>query len=262
MAQQFVKVTPPETEPALPQESLIEPEFADHYQAWKDNPTPTTMGGMIKAVNPVIESAVKTYGRPSPTLRSRAKVISADAINKYDPSKGKLRTHLMYHLQGLRRYSTREQQVIRLPERVSLDLYRIREAENELKDTLGRDPSVAELADRTGLSKRRIGYVRKAQPGMAEGSLAPVGEPGEEQAQLGPAVQSASGEEAWQNFVYHDLGPMDQLIMEHTLGLYGKPILPKKEIARKAGITPGAVSQRAAKIQAQLNRQEELGFEV
>jgi len=44
------------------------------------------------------------------------------------------------------------------------------------------------------------------------------------------------------------------LIMDMTLGRNGKRRTPTQEIARKLGITPGAVSQRAAKIQTMLDK--------
>jgi DNA-binding NarL/FixJ family response regulator len=47
--------------------------------------------------------------------------------------------------------------------------------------------------------------------------------------------------------------------MEHTVGLHGKKVLPKQGIAAKLNLSPGAISQRAAKIQEKLNRKEELG---
>jgi len=262
MAQQLFKVpmTPPVPAPApVEPENLLEPEFAEHYQTWKAAPGPKTMTPMLKAINPVIESAMRTYAaKGSPTLRSQAKVMAADAIGRYDPARGKLRTHLMYHLQGLRRAGTQESQIIRVPERVGIDLHRMRQAENELRDQFGRYPSMAELADHTGLSKKRIMYVRKAQPGLPEGMLSAEGESGEEQAALGPAIQTPENERIWNEYVYHDLAPTDQLIMEHTLGMYGKPVLPKKLIAKRLGISPGAVTQRAAKIQERIDKREEL----
>lgn len=238
--------------------TLLEPEFADHFNDWKKAPTPQTTSLLLKAVNPVIDSALKTYGGrgSSPTLRSKARLMAVDAFKRYDPSRAKLRTHLMSHLQGLRRASAQESQIISIPERVGLDLHKLRLAENELGDKLSREPSTMELADHTGLSHKRIEYIRKAQPGLSEGALAPEGEAEEGQG-IGPAITSPESQ-AWVNFVYHDLNPVDQIIMEHSLGLHGKQILPKQLIAAKLKLSPGAISQRAAKIQEKINKKDEL----
>jgi DNA-binding NarL/FixJ family response regulator len=48
------------------------------------------------------------------------------------------------------------------------------------------------------------------------------------------------------------------VILEHALGLHGKPVLQNQQIAKKLRLSPGAVSQRKAKIQAKLNLQDDL----
>jgi DNA-directed RNA polymerase specialized sigma subunit len=239
----------------------LEPDYETHYQTWKDDPGPHTMGPLLKAVNPVIDSALKSYGgfsSASPTLRTRAQLLAADAIKSYDPQRAKLRTHLMTNLQGLRRYAAREGQVVRVPERVGIDLHRLKNSEAELRDQFNREPSMAELADHSGLSRRRIQHVRRAGGlGMTESQTHGVGEDGDINTH-GPAVVSTDGDRVWHEFVYGDLDPVDQKIMEHSLGLFDQPVLPKKLIARKLGISPGAVSQRSARIQKLIDRRDEL----
>jgi predicted transcriptional regulator len=41
--------------------------------------------------------------------------------------------------------------------------------------------------------------------------------------------------------------------MEWKTGIYGKQILSTNDIAKKLGLTPGAVSQRASRILAKVN---------
>lgn len=239
---------------------FLESEFSEPYKAWKADPTPQAASGLLKAVNPVLTAAMRSYGtQGSPTLRSRAKILALDAIAKYDPSRSALRTHLMSQLQGLRRFSAKETQAISIPEQVSLDLGKLREGENFLRDKYGRDPSDTELADYAGLSIKRISYIRKAKPTYAESSLQSGFE--EDDDVYSPAVASRPGKGIyqWHNLVYNDLDPRDQIIMEHTFGMHGKPVLSNQEIARRIGISPGAISQRRAKIQAKLDLREDLG---
>jgi hypothetical protein len=73
-----------------------------------------------------------------------------------------------------------------------------------------------------------------------------------------PAVASTD-DEHWTNFVVGGLHPIDQRIAEHVLGLHGQPILQKKDIARKLGLSPGSISQRAARIQQLLDKRDEVG---
>ena len=241
-------------------ESYLEPEFQPHFAAWQKAPhEPAATGRFLDAIKPIIASAVRSYGgkNPSPVLHSKAKLMALDAARRYDPSKAKLRTHLMTNLQGLRRLVVREGQIISIPERVGLDLHHIHRATEELADRLGRDPSDSELADHTGISLKRLAHVRKAKPGFAESQMVTQGESGEEQ--FNPAVVDPTGNrKQLLDFIYHDLHPVDQLILEHTVGLHGKRILPKQEIARKVGLSAGSISQRAARIQQTLDEAGDL----
>lgn len=249
--------------PAAPQTSYLEPEFAQHYNDWKANPNPTTAGALINKVQPVLKEAIRTYSgalTPSPTLESKTKKLALQAIRGYDPTRAKLRTHLLSQLQGIRRLSAKEEQIINVPEQVLLDANRARESENQLRDKLGRDPSDVELADHTGLSRRRLGYLRTIKPTYAMGKLERVDEEGSSLSQ--PAVVTEATPTAmatWHDFVYHDLDPIDQQIMEHALGMHGKRVLSNQELAQKLRLSPGAVSQRKAKIQTKLDYRELTG---
>jgi DNA-directed RNA polymerase specialized sigma subunit len=232
----------------------LEPEYHAPFTAWQQNPNTTTTGAMLTAMKPIISSAVKTYAgsTPSPTMQSRAKLLAVEGLKRYDPTRAKLKTHLMSHMQGLRRFANREDQIMRVPERVGLDNYHLVQAENELQDRLGREASTPELADHTGLSARRIGYIRQASPGLSEGQMMPEGDD-ENAMGTGPGVVDSPGQSHILNYVYHDLHPTDQLIMEHTMGMNGRRKIGKKQIATKLRLSPGAISQRAARIQQKLD---------
>lgn len=238
--------------------NLLESEFSDIYNQWKKEPSPANNTLILKAVNPVLTSAIKTYGfTGSPTLQGRAKIMALDAIKKYDPTKAKLRTHLMAQLQGLRRAAAREQQILSVPEKVGLDIVHLKNAENDLRDQLARDPSDVELSDYLKLPIKRIKYIRNMRKTYAEGQIKKITDEGEDYA--APSIESTRGIHQWHNLVYHDLHPIDQVIMEHTLGMNGKPILSNKELAIRLNISPGAISQRKSKIQDKLNLRDTFG---
>lgn len=237
--------------------SLLEPSFAEPYNAWKANPHPESTGNLLRSVDPIINEAMRTYGSgssASPTLRGKAKQLALSAIETYDPNRAKLRTHLLTQLQGLRRYAGREEQIVKIPEQASFDLNRLRRGEMELKDSLGREPSDAEVADHTSLSTRRIKHLRTVRPSYAMSSI------GRSQASKDspgmPAIVSTPGTksvQAWHEFIYHDMDPVDQVIMEYTFGMHGKRPLPNQDIAKKLRLSPGAISQRKVKIQEKLD---------
>lgn len=245
---------------------LLEPDFAPVYTAWKARPSLQANGLMLRTIDPIIQSAVKTYGgsAPSPTLVSKARKMALEVLPRYDPSKTKMKTFLMSQLQGLRRASAKDTSIINVPEQVQLDHFHLSKAEDELRDQLGRDPSTDELADLTGLSTRRIVYVRKLQMPASEGGILQPIQGGEGDDFNDPAVRTLSGGDdarAWHQFVYASLSdPADQVIMEHSLGLHAKAVLSNQEIARKLGVTPSAVSQRKARIQSKLDERAHLGI--
>jgi DNA-directed RNA polymerase specialized sigma subunit len=243
-------LTPPQV--AEPTDSLLEPTYGREYRAWQAKPSPATTGALVRRVQPVLDKALMSYvnGKPSPMMRSQAKQLAIEAMGSYDPAKSKLQTHLLTRLQRLRRISAKETQIIGMPERVMLDRNALQSAESELEDQLGRDATTTELADHTGFSMKRIAQIRNVHAPMAEGAVS-AADPttgGQD-----PAVAQA-GNYGVAEFVYDDINnDRDRLILEFSLGLHGRPKLSKTEIAKRLRLTPGAVTQRAAKIQAMID---------
>lgn len=240
----------------------VSPEFDTLYTTWKTKQTPETNTQILSAVQPVIDSALTSYAGTghSPALRSRAKIMALKALGSYDPQRGNVRTHLLSQLQSLRRAAAKEQNIISIPEQVGLDFQHLTGAENELRDQYGREPTDDELSDYTNLSRRRIQKIRKFNQPLAEGTVSKIVDEdssGGDVASAVPGRQNAA--DAWMNFVYEDLGPTDKLIMDMTLGRNGKRRASNQDIARRLNLTPGAVSQRAAKIQAMLDKRLDHG---
>lgn len=248
-------VNPPFSAPNRPQG--VGEDFEPTFQQWQKNRTPETNTKLLSSVQPVIDTALSSYAgsNVSPTIKSRARLMALRAMESYDPQKGNVRTHLLSQLQSLRRLTAQAQNIISIPEQVGLDYQRLHESENELRDRLGRDPTDDELSDHTNLSVRRIRKVRGFHKPLAEGTT--IIENGDESQDGGVASTipgSTNAADAWMNFVYDDLSPTDKLIMDLTLGRNGRRRASTQDIARRLGITPGAVSQRAAKIQTMLDK--------
>jgi RNA polymerase primary sigma factor len=237
----------------------VSTDFDNAYAQWQRTKTPETNTALLGTLQPVIDTAVMSYAgqNASPTTRSKARLMALKALDTYDPQRGNVRTHLLSQLQSLRRVSAQAQNIISIPEQVGLDYGRLTESESELYDQLGRDPTDDELADHTGLSKRRIQKIRAFNQPVSEGMT--TREVTDEESYGGDVAStipnSNRSADAWFNFVYEDLGPVDKLIADMTLGRNGRRKTSTQEIARRLNITPGAVSQRAAKIQAMLDKQ-------
>jgi len=230
----------------------LEPEYKDAYESWTQDDTPEGNAAMLKAVDPVVQKGVAMYGGgQSPLTKSRARKLALQSLTNYDRGRSRLQSHLLNQMQGLRRISQQQHAVIHAPERVMLDNHKLHRYTQELQDELGREPSDGELSNKAGVSLKRIKYVREWQPGLTTGQLAAADPEGS------PGVKSLDqNNNAWLEVVYDSLPPIDQKIMEWSLGLHGHEQLSNKKIASKLSRSPGAISQRKAKIQ-QLIRQEE-----
>lgn len=232
--------------------------FDTAYSQWQQTRTPESNTAILKTIQPVIDTAVTSYAGQNahPTIKSRARIMALKALDSYDANKGNVRTHLLSQLQSLRRISAQSQNIISIPEQVGLDFGHMTESENQLRDELGRDPTDDELADATNLSRRRIQKIRAFNQPVSEGAtMRDVSSEENYGGDVASSVPGATrGEDAWFNFVYDDLSPTDKLIADMTLGRNGRRRTTTQDIARRLNITPGAVSQRAAKIQAMLDK--------
>ncbi len=245
-----------------PPEIKLEPEHQPHYAAWKATPSPATTGALLKSVAPVIDTGVKAYGgaNANPMMRSHAKKLAINAFATYDPAQSPLKNHLLSHLQGLQRYGAKQTQMLAVPERVAIDKQRLDAAEAELRDYHGRDASTLELADHLGMSPKRIGHVRGYTPGFAEGQAEAAPAMGDDDGGGGgPAVEQPDATVHKLEFIYHDLDPINQAILEHGYGLHGRPKLRIGDIAKRLNLSAGAVSQRGKVIQHMLDQLDDTG---
>lgn len=234
--------------------------FNDMHSQWMQNRTPEMNTQILEAIQPVIDTAVQSYVGPNAnqTARTQAKLMALRALETYDPAKGNVRTHLLSQMQSLRRYAAQQQNIIDIPEQVGLDYQSLSEAENALRDKLGRGPTDDELADETGLSKRRIQKIRSFNQPVSEGMTHNETEEGGSDGTVSSTIPGADpGLDAWLDFVYDDLSSADKLIMDMTLGRNGRKQASVQEIARELNISPSAVSQRAAKIQEMIDKRHQ-----
>lgn len=235
----------------------IEPNYQPHFDAWKTQQTPATTGALLRAIKPSIDRAIHSYvGQDDPVIRGQAKMMVLKALPKYDPAKAGLGTFVQTHLQSLRRASRKHNQIISIPERVQTDSNYLQRAEFDLTEKLGREPSVAELSRETGLPPKRISHVRSFRYPLAEGTVSGIDEEGQETTPYADPVGEDS--KSWREIVYIDADPIDQKIMEWSLGMHGvKPIAPGA-MALKLGVSAAAVSQRRARLQRLLDQESEL----
>lgn len=220
------------------------------YADWLRNKTPANMSRILDAYSPTINSEIMRYSGSKPLLRSKAKTLVIKAIKTFNPMSGaKLNSWIVTNLQPLARYSI-QQRDIKIPEVAARQAAEVSKVTETLRDDLGRDPTDEEIADETGMSVKRIKDVR----GKAVATITSSQYDGAEDDDMSytPGVITPSKVPFAQEVVYHDLPDRDKFIFDHAIGAHGAKKMTAVEVAKKLGITPAAVSQRAKYIGNQI----------
>lgn len=240
----------------------LEKEYREPYTAWKTTPSPQTRGALLRAVQPTIDQQLRLHigQHKSPVLQGRAKLLASQALDNYDPKLASLRSHLGTQLKRLRR-EIHKQQIVRVPELLMQESRTLADAAQDFLDEHGREPSAEELADMTGVSLKRIARARAITAPVAQSQFFSGGEIGDEDdAEDSLAVENPDLWRDYAELLYVSSPGRDQVILEHTLGLHGARKLSNQALAKKLGVSPGAVSQRKAKLQAQLQQAQAAGL--
>jgi len=233
-----------------PPEKRLETEYETAYKDWQTKPSPTTTGNLLRVLQPSIDKGISAHvGESSPTLRSRARIMTANSLANYDPTKSSLGTYVVNNLIGLKRVAGKQNQILHIPERMAIAQSRMRQLEDEMYQETGREPSQAELADRAGISLKKLAKIRGLGQASNEGFFSTMNT-GDEGGDFQPAIMGNHAHRI--EAIYGDLDPINQKILEWSLGIHGANILQNHRIAAKLGISPAAVSQRKALIQKQI----------
>jgi len=230
---------------------LIEPEFHAEYDDYVKSRTPESADKLLKKLSPVIDESLRSYGgseAQTATARAQAKKLALEAVRRYDPERAKLKTHLLSHLRGIRRPIERSSAGVYVPEQWRLDAQRAHGVMEDLREDLGREPSEAELATKLNIPLDRIRRALTVPNTMASSQF--------EGSVEGSGGTSQKAWDQWVEGIYHDLHPVDQVILEHSFGLHGKEITPANVLAKLVNLSPGAISQRKARIQQMLDEFE------
>lgn len=213
----------------------------DLYFAWVAHKKPEHFAELYKEFEPMINMMINKWNAniDPRALKGIAKVQLLKALETYNPNKGTaLSTHIYNYLQKLSRYSMSYGEAIRMPENLRLKVGALLDAIDKLKEKLGREPTIDELADELSWPKSEIERIQRYMY--------------EEKVEGGQSIPQIAdfydAESAVIESVYRSLPPQEKLVFEHLTGYGGKPILKANEIAKKLKVTPSQISQIKKKI--------------
>jgi len=193
----------------------------------------------------LIESEAKKYATNVPliTIQIEAYNLARKAAETYVPGQVKFSTYLVNSLKKLSRLSTQYGNSIRMPENVQFGLNKLNTAEKELSSSLGREPTVAELSDWSGLNIKAVDSLMKNKKiTVSINNLLTT-----------PTIIDSSNDE-WLAFVYHDLQPKDKTIFEYKTGFGGKPVWENDKIAKKLNLSSARLNSRINIISDMINQ--------
>lgn len=210
------------------------------WKAYKATGDQRVLGEIVEHLKPKMERNIKAkFSRaniPYSAIRAKGMALTVDAINTYDPTKGRaLSSHAFEYWKKLHRYVDQQKQPVRISESQSGKVAPYLETVKQMEDRLGREPSSQELADELGWNIRDINKMKREITFEVpitswEGFQ---------------SIQTTTHEDDLLDNVYKfDMSPEEQFIFEHSTGYNNAEKLAATDIAQRLNILPSQVSQK------------------
>jgi DNA-directed RNA polymerase specialized sigma subunit len=210
------------------------------WERWKQGgEKPQDLRPLIHSFKPLVSHQANIWAgkvRDVPPAAIRAEFTNqfVSALQTYDPQRGAgLGTHIRHQLKKAQRFVTTYQNPGRIPEN---RVYRIRElqdAEMQLDERFGREPTQLEIADHLKWSPKQVDVlqreVRKARP---------TG-----QFETDPSTFTPSRQKEVLRLLPYELTSDEKQVFEYIYGVGGKPKLGPGQIARKLKMSAPKISR-------------------
>ncbi len=229
------------------------PEFPSLYdnaeedamiQDFQKLPTPEKFEGLYNTFSGALEKSITSRmgmsNIPRPAIKGQAIVAFDKALKAYQPGRAKFTTWLDNQMRPINRYVRDHADIAHIPDNRNSHIMRFRDTVTALNDQLGREPTTFEIADSMQMNEKEIGRLQKE---MKKDLLA------EEGLESFIPTKDVDIIEDRARAMMMDLAPFDQLVLEHQLGLNGKPKLVPNQIAKQLKTDISKVRGSAVKIQ-------------
>lgn len=233
------KLAFPTYKPRKPLSPVAEREL-DMWKQWdKNGRKPDDLRPLVKSLQPLVNNRMKLYKNslrdiPSPFIESEFHNRLVNALDSFDPNRGRMSTHITNHLKQVDRFVKNYQNDARASEDITSDFGVYNRGFSQLRDAFGRDPTTHELSDKLQMPVKRIQAIQQ-QNIKSYG----VGSQKEDPRTFVPSKTK----QIMELLPYEIDDPEELNVFEHLHGVNGKPQLKPTEIARKLGFSPAKVTR-------------------
>lgn len=195
----------------------------DLYHDWNKNQSTSAFQQLYTSMKPLLYEAARKASFGSNIPESAHQIWAAqnfyDALRTYKPTAGTaLQTHVYNSVhQKAKRLNYLYQNLGHIPEPRAMQIGLYQNIYENLKATLGREPSQAEVADKIGWGLKDVTKIQKE---ITKDLAMDMGT--EEH-----GVFESSIDEEILDYVYYELNGEEQLMYDYVFGKHGKPKLVK-----------------------------------
>jgi len=147
-----------------PREMTRDERQLDTWKRWQNTGDENIRKELLGDLQPLIKSNLGQYATstlPYGVLRLRANTMLRDALAQYDPNRGaSIGTYTTHSLRPMSRYVQKYQNTKYLPQYLVQEYGRFENAQNKLRDKLGREPRDEEMSKAMNLSERQIRRIK------------------------------------------------------------------------------------------------------